>query len=39
VRKQTPDAVLLANMLAQNIERLDDKDCQILLTALEKRLT
>ena len=27
------------NMLAQNIERLDDKDCQILLTALEKRLT
>ena len=38
VRKQTPDAVLLANMLAQNIEQLDDKDCQILLTALEKRL-
>ena len=39
VRKQTPDAVLLANMLAQNIERLDDEDCQILLTTLEKRLT
>ena len=39
VRKQTPDGVLLANMLAQNIERLDDEDCQILLTTLEKRLT
>ena len=39
VRKHTPDAVMLANMLAQNIERLDDQDCQQLLTALEKRLT
>lgn len=39
VRKHTPAAVMLANMLAQNIERLDDQDCQRLLTALEKRLT
>ncbi|MDB2391061.1 helix-turn-helix domain-containing protein [Alphaproteobacteria bacterium] len=39
VRKQSPDAVLLANLLAQNIDRLDDADCQVLLTALEKRLT
>lgn len=39
VRKQSPDAVMLANLLAQNIERLDEQDCQQLLTALEKRLS
>jgi hypothetical protein len=38
VRKHSPNAVMLANMLAQNVERLDDADCQYMLTALEKRL-
>ena len=38
VRKHSPNAVMLANMLAQNVERLDDADCQYMLTVLEKRL-
>lgn len=38
VRNQSPNAVRLANILAQNIERLDDHDCAELTTAIHQRL-
>lgn len=38
VRNRSANAVWLANLLAQNIDRLDDEDCTIVATAIQQRL-
>lgn len=37
VRSQTAEAVYLANLLAQNINRLSPKDCQEFIEEIERR--